>query len=467
MISVRVKSVLIAFTSFVALAAHAGQIKLPVPEQETLPNGLKVVWFLNDSIPVVDISLLVQSGYRDDPQGKSGTLALLSETLDRGAGGMTAQQISAAIEMLGASRYVSASDDTLSVGVHGLAPDAPALLDVLAKIALKPEFQAKEVSREHARVLDRWTHIGDYGETLAALVYNRTIAAGTSYERGSFLGAAEFKKVTREDVVKFHATHFTPANSVLMVVGRVDKAEFRTRLIELFGGWKGAAPKRDWRPRVDPKLGRSKPGEVILVHRPGLTQAQVRIGFPAPPIQAPQRHALAVANALIGEYFNSRLNSLIRDKLGLTYGIGSSFTYDREFATYTIGSSTRNEQVGQLIQKTNEVLRDLKKTPIPEDEVKMAKEYLIGGFPLSVSTLGSVASRWLGGYVFGLGEGYLNEYVAKISNINAAQVNQAVGRDFKLDQMTIVVAGDATKIEPALKAAGLTKIRKVTIAELR
>lgn len=460
---------LFAATAFlIALPfASALELKLPLPEQETLPNGLKVVWFLSDSIPVVDISLMVNSGYRDDPQGKSGTVGLLAETLDRGAGGMTAGQLAGAIEMLGASRYVSASDDTISVGVHGLAPDAPALLDVLSKLVIHPEFQSKEVEREHARLLDRWEHIGDYGETLAGLAYNRSIAAGTSYVRGSLASSREFRNVKRDDVIAFHRTHFTPANSVLMVVGRVEKEKFRARLVDLFGAWAGKLPARDWRKGVDPRMGKPKAGEVILVNRPGLTQAQVRIGFPAPLIQSPHRHALAVANALLGEYFNSRLNSLIRDKLGLTYGIGSGFTFDREFATLTITSATRNEQAGQLIQRTVDVLRALKAKPIPEEEVKTAKEYLVGGFPLSVSTLHSVASRWLGGYVFGLGEGYLNEFVSKVSAVTAADVNRAVAEDFKLDAITIVVAGDASKLEPALKAAKIGKIRRVSISELK
>ena len=97
--------------------------------------------------------------------------------------------------------------------------------------------------------------------------------------------------------------------------------------------------------------------------RTGLTQAQVRIGFPSPGIKAPEHYALTVANALLGGYFNSRLNSLIRDKLGLTYGIGSSFSYSKDKANFGISSALEYESVGQLIKKTMEVLEDLKKVP--------------------------------------------------------------------------------------------------------
>src|SRR5207248_681374 len=78
-----------------ALADHVADytVHLPVPEVERLPNGLQVVWFLNPALPVVDLSLLLQSGDRDDPPGKSGTAGLLEALIDRGNAGWSAQQL--------------------------------------------------------------------------------------------------------------------------------------------------------------------------------------------------------------------------------------------------------------------------------------------------------------------------------------------------------------------------------------
>lgn len=441
-------------------------IKLPVPQLETLPNGLQIAWFLSDSLPVIDLALLVKSGFRDDPIGKTGTAELLAQSLDRGAGGMTAQDIAQQIESLGASRYFSAEEDTFSLGMHGLAPDAPVLLGLMAKLALKPDFPEAEVKREHARLLDRWTHIGDYAESLAGIAYRRILSSGTSYGRGNFYSVAEFKKVSREDVLEFHKKHFKPKNAILMVVGRVDQKKFREQIVETFGGWTGEAPLRDWKNFHDQRLPRKK-GEIIVVHRPGLTQAQVRIGMRAPLIQAPEHYSLSVANAMLGEYFNSRLNSLVRDKLGLTYGIGSGFSYSKDFASFTISSATRNEAVGQLVKKSIEVVREMKRGPIPAAETQMAKEYLVGGFPLSTSTLGAVAARWLGGYIFELGPDYLNEFVPKVEKVSSADISAALGKYFDLDQLVIVVAGDAPAIEKSLAAAGFHQVRRFSEKDLQ
>jgi zinc protease len=455
--------------------AHV-QVKLPVPEVETLPNGLTLVWFLSDNLPMIDLTLFVKSGYRDDPVGKSGTAELVAALLDRGAAGMNAQQIARAIEMLGGVHYASADDDTFNIGLHGLAPDANQFLDLLGKIVTHADFPEAEVKREHARLLDRWNHIEDYSETLASLAYHRIIAAGTSYGRGKVISLKELNHISRSDVLDYYKKNFTPHNSILVIVGRVEKLAFRQKIESAFGTWQGGEPKRAWKDFTDSRLvlsgmasksGRARKNYTLVVDRPELTQAQVRIGFRAPLIQAPEHYALVVANALLGEYFNSRLNTLIRDKLGLTYSIGSSFNYSRDFASFSIVSATRNESVGQLLSKTVEALQAFKAGPILGKEVETAKNYLLGGFPLSTSTINAVASRWLAGFVFGLGPNYLNEFSEKIDAVTLAQVQFAVQKDFDLDHLVMVVAGDAVAIRKSLKAVQLNDIKQVSVSDLR
>lgn len=467
------KHIAVFLTAFASLTGFAddtilksaSQIKLPVPQIETLPNGLQLVWFLNDQLPVLDLALLVKSGERDDPSGKSGTAELLAASMDRGAAGQTAQEIARQVEELGASRYITAEDETFSLGMHGLAPDSDTLLKILAKIALQPDLKKSEVDWEKDRLIDSWNHLGDYGETLASLAYRRAITGGSSYGRGNFASLAEFKKVGRDDILGFYKKHFTPKNSVLMVVGRVDQKKFREQILKLFGDWKGNAPKHTYVTHADPKV-RTGRGQILIVDRKGLTQAQVRMGFRTPLVNAPEHYSLTVANAMLGEYFNSRLNSLIRDKLGLTYGIGSSFSYSKSLSALTISSATRNQSTGELIRKAIDVLKDLKKGPIAQDEVDMAKEYLIGGFPLSTSTLGAVAARWMGGYIFELGPEYLNDFVPKVSGVTAKDVLAAVKKDFDPDGLTIVVAGDAKEIEASLKDSGFKNFRKIEVKDL-
>ncbi len=118
------------------------------------------------------------------------------------------------------------------------------------------------------------------------------------------------------------------------------------------------------------------------------------------------------------------------------------------------------------MKNTLSVLKDTRKGPIGEDEVTMAKDYLTGSFPLSTSTLGAVASRWLAGYIFDLGPGYLNEFVPKVSSTSREAVNAALAKHLKEDQATIVVAGDSKAIEKSLRMAGYGSIKRVSEDDL-
>lgn len=453
---------------------------LPTPEIETLPNGLKVVWFLNDRFPVVDLAVLVQGGFRDDPTGKSGVAELLSSALARGAAGQSAQQLSHSIEVLGAAHYETADEDSFTAGIHGLSPDADQLLELLGKMVTQSDLSDTEVTRERARTLDRWQHIGDYSETMAGLAYRRIMTAGSPYGRGSILSLKELKTVQGQDVRDYYRKFFTPKNSVLMVVGRVDKVQFRKKILAVLGDWKGELPQRPVKSYSDSRFvvstksqGKSKAPlqkaapKIFLMDRPGLNQAQVRLGFLAPSILVPEHHALVVGNALLGEYFNSRLNLLIRDQLGLTYGINSGFSYSRDLSSFTITSSTQNETVGPLIVKTLDVLEQLKRGPISADEVGAAKTYLVGGFPLSTSTLQAVASRWLAGQVLGVQANYLNEYMGKIQNVSNEEVQSAIQKYFNLDQLVIVISGDAGKIRESLGEVKLAPLKTLSASDLR
>ena len=447
-------------------ASALASAPLPKPVTEMLPNGLRLVWFASDRLPVVNFEMIINSGTKDDPIGKSGTAELVAATLDRGAGGLSFRQIAEKAESLGATRSATADDDFVQVDTHGLAGDADVLMDLLAKLVREPEFPAEEVKREQARMLNSWNNLGDYGESLVDLLFRRALAQGTRYARGGFLSAHEFAALRPADLVRWWKSRFVPKNATLLIVGRVDQAALRARIDHLFGDWKSsektvAATRGGLRSLsfVPAK------GEILLVDRPSLNQAQVRIGFRAPAISDPRHYPLTVANALLGEYFHSRLNTLIRDQLGLTYGIGSGYSYNRELATLTVSAATRNEATGQLIKKSLEVLRGLKSGPIPEEEVSTAKEYLVGGFPLSTATLEGVAGRWIMSDLYGLGPDRLNEFVPKVSAVKSADVVSAVSSSFDLDHLVIAVAGDAKTIEPALKKEGY-RVRRVSAREL-
>ncbi|MEK7692049.1 MAG: pitrilysin family protein [Bdellovibrionota bacterium] len=465
--------------SFAVEPTPLPSISLSTPVLETLPNGLQIAWFHSDALPLIDLLLLVKSGSRDDPNGKSGVSQMVARTLDRGNGGKSGQEIAAAVEKLGASRFINSDDDTFTIGVHGLALDGAELLSSLANIALRPDFPEAEFRREKNNIGDEWRRLGENAGTLASVTFFRAVSAHTSYGRGDAARLSELTALAREDLREFHLKHFVPSNAILTVVGRYDRAAFRQKIVTAFGDWAGIVPTRNWKDYGDQRIldklkrapnkqqrGRKKKALILLANRTGVNQAHIRIGFKAPLINSPDHYALTVANALLGEYFGSRLNAVIRDRLGLTYGVNSGYQYSRGFAYFSIGTSTKNETVAQLITKSLDILEETRNGPLPEEEVGMAKEYLLGSFPVGTATLGSVASRWLSGVVFDRGADFLNEFIPNISKVSVADVTAALQRHFTLEDPIIVVGGDAKVLEKQLKDSGKYEVRLVSVADL-
>ncbi|GEM_PF-2052304 len=446
-------------------AADLTSFRLPLPLVEKLPNGLTIAWFVDDKLPVVDVALLVQSGTRYDPIGKSGTTELTANMVERGAHGISASEMSHRVESLGASGFANADEEGITIGMHGLSQDAPAFLEMVAWMAREPNFLEAEFTRERDQLGENWRHLSDSAESVSGYVFGKAILNGTVYERGALDNAAALKKLKLSDVKAYHRANFVPPNAVLTIVGRVDRAEYRKRILALFGDWKGALPRK---PNVVIRNSKflTKKDEILIADMPGLPQAQIRLGFRIPGIRSPKRHALEVANALLGEYFNSRLNLIVRDRLGLAYGIQSSLTYFKESAFFSIGSATATPNTGKLLEETIHQLRLLKAADVLAEEVETSKEYLIGGFPLSVSTLSSIASRWLSGYAFNLKTDHLNEFMPQISAVTRESVVESVDEAFHLDKLIVVVAGDANQIEKSLKEKGFKRFRRIPVKSL-
>lgn len=445
-------------------SAHATEapwfekFRLPEPEIETLANGLEIAWFVDTRLPVLDLVVLVKSGYRDDPQGKSGLAQLMATTLDQGAGAASAAEFARAVEGLGASRFVSSDEETIVAGIHGLSLDSDRLLQLFSDLLLRPKFEAEAFEREKARLIEARETLKDHAGALAGVALHRALGSGTPYARGPIYSARELKKVQRKDVIQHHQAHFVPSNAILMVVGAVDREAMRAKLAGAFGAWKGKAPARK---SFRPKHARFEMGthDLILVDRPGLTQAQVRVAFPVAGVKSKDHHAQTVVNALLGEYFNSRLNARIRDELGLTYAVGSEISHAREFSAVTISSATRNDSVGALLHEVRATLKGLSDRPVDQSELETAREYMMGGFPLSNATISGIATRWLAGRVLDQGPDFLNSFIPSIQKVTLEQVKRVSRREFNPKRPVVVVVGDAARIKETLRQTGFKKLK--------
>jgi zinc protease len=447
-------------------ALHSAGATQVDPVLEKLPNGLQIVWFESAKLPLFDLVYVSRTGSKEDPQGKSGTLEMLSAVISRGAAGKSAQQIARSLEQLGSGLDFRVGEDFTTVGVHGLTQDLEAIAATWADVILQPDFPEAEITREKSRMIDRWMHLPDQTDSLAAVAFIRLLMRGTLYGRGNLLTRSEIDAIDSSTLRQAHARFKEPSRGLVLAVGSFNRTQLKSWLQERFGKPQDAAPSQvQQNTYADTRLPEPKAGDVIIIHRPKTNQSQVRIGFEAPAPSHPDHAAFQVLSAALGEHFGSRLNRVIRDEMGLTYSISSNILSMQERSFLAVSAATHNPQVGQLLKETRRMLEWTAGHGINEDELEISKSYLAGSFPLSIATLSAYASRWVGSYLFGLGVDYLDGVVARIQAVQLSDVNR-VAKTWLKPNTWWVVSGDAAALESPLREAGFKSIKRVKPADL-
>src|SRR5512132_904795 len=213
-------------------------LKLPAIQKRTLSNGLPV-WIVElHKVPVAHVTLVVKAGAASDSRGKYGIANLTAEMLDEGAGSRDALQIADAVDYLGANLSTSSGADASYVDLQVPVARLADALPIMADVALRPTFPQDELKRVREDLLTSIVQAEDDPATLVQFAFPR-IVFGPQHRYGTMLfgTAATLKAFTTADLKQFHATHYVPSNSLLIVTGDVTADSALAKLEPAFGTW--------------------------------------------------------------------------------------------------------------------------------------------------------------------------------------------------------------------------------------
>lgn len=158
----------------------------------------------------------------------------------------------------------------------------------------------------------------------------------------------------------------------------------------------------------------------------------------------PRFYAAQVLNSILGgNTLTSRLGSEIRDRQGLTYGIGSSFTAGKNPGPFSIRMQTNPENVQKAIDSTLKILQQVRDRGVTEDEVQTAKRLFRSSYTVGLANPDVLSAIINSNEVLGFSPAELREYSEKIEAVTLAQVNQAAKELLHPDKLTIVTAGSS------------------------
>lgn len=438
-------------------------LKPPAIQKRALSNGLPV-WIVElHKVPVVQVSLIVKAGSAADARGKFGAASLTAEMLDEGAGARGALEIADASDYLGAQLTTGSSFDASTVSLHVPAARLGDALPIMADVALRPTFPDKELQRVREELLASLVQAEDDPETLMQVAFPRLVY-GAAHRYGTLdIGtAAALKGFTVEDLRQFHATHYLPSRSTLIVAGDVTPDRVIALLEPAFGGWKGSsAGTAD----TLPEAAQLKTRQLYLIDKPGAAQSQIRIGWIGVPRSTPDFFALRVLNTVLGGAFTSRLNTNLREKHGYAYGASSTFDMRAGAGPFYATAGVQTDKTAEALREFFNELTAIR-TLVPADELEKAKNYLALLLPRNFATSSNLAASLSQMFIYNLPDDYFATYTDRIRAVTSADVQRVAQKYIQPDRFAVVVIGDRKIIEPGIRALNLGPIHVVSIPEI-
>ena len=423
----------------------------PKVATRTLSNGLRVfVVSETDSAtaqPAVSVELLLpQAGSVADPPGKPGTAAMVASLLTEGTERRTAQEINGAIDFVGGSLSATASSDATMVSATVVKKDFDLAMDLLSDITLHPSFTGAEIARRRQEALSDLALDYDDAEYLASAAFRRAVYGSNAYGLPPDGTPQTVGALTRDDLVGFHDTRYSPQGALLAIAGDVTPEEGFAAAEKYLGAWQSKAAA----PAAVPGALRPKGPRIFLIEKPDAVQTQIRVGRTGIQRNHPDYLPLTVTNQIFGGSYNARLNTAVRLKKGLTYDASSEFVSYRGAGNFVVSTFTRTEQTVAATQLVLDEIRKMSSGDVTPEELDVARDFLAYVFPLHAETPEDIADRTLGVAFYGLPADYLDTYQTNVRAVSAADVKRIAQTYFDPSDLDLVLVGNVAGFRDAL-----------------
>ena len=431
---------------------HGADWRFPLPRVETLDNGMQVWVYHLPGQHVAAMDLVQPIALDTEGPDVEGVANLALRVSDEGTAAHPDGRISELLENVGA-----AYDGRITHATTVSSLDVPmtrfaSALPLFAEIVSTPAISTEDVARHQSlRVAELEQALVNGAQSANLAVRALRWATGSRASRPVGGTRETVSAITAEDVRQFHSQHWGPADSVLVVAG-----DFASDPIDLLNQTLGA-----WQTSTQPRVTSSQdqfaeqPSTrvVTLLHRPGAVQIDLRVAGRGVDRHDPDWAPLQVASVAVGGSFLSRLNKVIREELGYTYGINLTAQPQRVGGTWTVSANIRTDVAVPALDQTLRLL-DLTTAPLDEAEVADAVNQIVGVAPLHYDTAEAIVGQASALAAAGVGPDQVNLHHDALRRVTAQGATAAHQRLIGNGRGHVVVVGDAEQLTGPLEAAG-------------
>ncbi|MET8576153.1 pitrilysin family protein [Streptomyces sp. NPDC005012] len=446
---------------------QAGEPKpwaFPAPGRGALDNGMTVLHCHRPGQQVVAVEVLLDAPLDAEPAGLDGVATIMARAFAEGTDKHSAEDFAAELERCGATLDMHADHPGVRVSLEVPVSRLPKALGLLADALRAPAFAEDEVSRLVRNRLDEIPHeLANPARRAAKELYKELFPAGSRMARPRQGTEETVGKIDAAAVRAFYERHVRPATSTAVVVGDLTGVDLDALLAETLGAWTGSPAD----PHPVPAVTADDTGRVVIVDRPGSVQTQLLIGR-----TGPDRHDRVWPAQVLGAYclggtLTSRLDKVLREEKGYTYGVRSFAQVLRSApdgsgaALLAISGSVDTPNTGPALQDLWQVLRTLAEGGLTDAERDTAVQNLVGVAPLKYETAAAVAGTLADQVEQHLPDDFQATLYQQLAATGTVEATAAAVSAFPVDRLVTVLVGDAAQIAGPVRDLGIGEVTVV------
>jgi zinc protease len=413
--------------------------RFPVVAESRLDNGMRLLvyhcpgQFVIASTVVFDVPLAVE------PRAVEGVGTMAGRLLARGSGDRSAEQFADALALCGADFEVAATVDAVCVRMESPAGALPAALRLMADAVRVPTLSPDEFDNEQRLRLDEIEQEKAYPGALASKALSAAVFPPSARRSRPTGGTSEtVGAMTRDDVADYVRAQLGPERATMIIAGELGGLDADRLANEAFGSWSN-------RDQLNiPGPAAELPGDgarVVIVDQPAAPQSTLRVAGPAIPRSDPRWAAMFVANYCIGGSFGSRINTVLREQKGFTYGSDTSIQATRHGGLFVASTAVRSDATSEALADIVDILRAARGSLRP-DEVERGVTAASESMALGFERASAVAARAELLVTAGLPLDHVDTNLAALRAVTVESADAAYQEVIDPEGLTVVVVGD-------------------------
>ena len=438
----------------------------PFPERGGLPSGLRVLRCHRPGQQLVAVEICLDAPLDAEPGGLDGIATIMARALSQGTSQHSAEQFAAELERCGATLHSSADFLGARLSLEVPASRLHRALGLVTEALTEPAFAPTEIERLVRNRLDAIPiELANPGQRAAIQLAHELFPESARMSRPRQGTTETVSRIDADEVRAFYEAQLRPVTATAVVVGDLTELDLDGVLADTLGVWAAESGV----PALIPPVTARDDGRVVIVDRPGAVQTQMLIGRLGPDRHDPVWPALVLGTYCLGGTLTSRLDKVLREEKGYTYGVRAATQVLHSpapasglgAALLAISGSVDTASTRPALDDLRTVIRTLAADGLTDAERDMAVQNLVLVAPLRYETAAPVADTLADQVQQHLPDDFQARLYERLGETSTAEATAAVVTAFPEDRMVTILVGDAGQIKAPVEDLGIGPVSVV------